>query len=190
MNPETGEALQVVLVTEPTSADFTFCDPSMVALNSVAPIKVNSSESQEEESKKEDSASAGSLSVDTGHNLEIGDGNSGIEIGFGDEMVKVEDIQSETASNIEPVENVMLDLNDSLAAESGSMDGGHPLETASVHTVSEREADDFSRCLHLPKDAGKNTILLQCESSAPSGVCFINIIGTAHVSKVCSLSCK
>ena len=301
MNPETGEALQVVLVTEPTSADFTFCDPSMVALNLVAPIKVNSSESQEEESKKEDSASAGSLSVDTGHNLEIGDGNSGIEIGFGDEMVKVEDlpsetgsniepvenvsldhnvleaaesdsenrghpletaslhtvpereaddflsclqstkedgnntlllqckssapgsvclididsahvpkvcelnsigngfgdemvkvedIQSETASNIEPVENVMLDLNDSLAAESGSMDGGHPLETASVHTVSEREADDFSRCLHLPKDAGKNTILLQCESSAPSGVCFINIIGTAHVSKVCSLSCK
>lgn len=299
MNPETGEALQVVLVTEPTSADFTFCDPSMVALNSVATIEVNSSESQEEESKKEDSASAGSLSVDTGHTLEIGDGNSGIENGFGDgmvkvedlpsetvsniepvenglldynvleaaesdsenrghpletasvhtvpergaddflsclqsakedgkntlllqcessapgsvcfididsahvpkvcelnsigngcgdEMVKVEDIQSETASNIEPVENVMLDLNVSLAAESGSMDGGYPLETA--HTVSEREADDFSRCLHLPKDAGKNTILLQCESSAPSGVCFINIIGTAHVSKVCCLSCK
>lgn len=301
MNPETGEALQVVLVTEPTSANFTFCDPSMVVLNSVATIEFNSSDSQEEESKKEDNASAGSLSVDTGYSLEIGDGNSGIENGFGDEMVKVEempsvtvsniepvenvlldnnvleaaesdsedgghpletasvhtvpereaddfssclqsakedgnntlllqressapgsvcfvnidsalvpkvcelnsigngfgdemvkveDMQSETASNIEPVENLMLDHNVSLAAETGSMDGGYPLETASVHTVSEREADDFSRCLHLPKGAGKNTILLQCESSAPGGVCFINIIGTAHVSKVCCLSCK
>lgn len=301
MNPETGEALQVVLVTEPISPDFSLCDPSMVTLSSAATTEANLSESQEEERKKEDNTSAGSLSVDTGHTLQIGEGNSGIENGFSDEMLKVEDLPSEIVSNIEPVENalldynileapegdsedgghpletasvhivpggegddfssslqsakadgnntlllqcessasgrvcfvntdsdhvpkvcnlnsigngvgdemvkveelqletpyqiepvenVMLDCNVSVAAESDSRDGGYPLESASVHTVPEREADDFSRCLHLPKESGKNTILLQCKSSAPGGVCFINIIGTAHVSKVCWLRRK
>ncbi|CAM6008063.1 unnamed protein product [Sphagnum balticum] len=41
--------------------------------------------------------------------------------------------------------------------------------------------------LLLPADVGKHVMTLQCQSSAPGGICIVRIVGTAHVSKD---SCK
>jgi hypothetical protein len=38
--------------------------------------------------------------------------------------------------------------------------------------------------LLLPADVGKHVMTLQCQSSAPGGICIVRIVGTAHVSKV------
>lgn len=41
-----------------------------------------------------------------------------------------------------------------------------------------------SRDLLPPADVGKHVMTLQCQSSAPGGICIVRIVGTAHVSKV------
>jgi hypothetical protein len=41
--------------------------------------------------------------------------------------------------------------------------------------------------LLLPADVGKHVMTLECQSSAPGGICIVRIVGTAHVSKD---SCK
>jgi hypothetical protein len=55
-------------------------------------------------------------------------------------------------------------------------------------TILEGAIDNLSSSMQLPLEVGKNVIQLQCESSAPDapdGICLVNIVGTAHVSKVC-----
>ncbi|KAG0575826.1 hypothetical protein KC19_5G033800 [Ceratodon purpureus] len=49
--------------------------------------------------------------------------------------------------------------------------------------ILEGAAGYLSSPNQLPLEVGKHVIQLQCESSAPNGVCQVSIVGTAHVSK-------
>ncbi len=63
-------------------------------------------------------------------------------------------------------------------------DGSRGRDDLRENCGSSRSSTPESCDLLLPADVGKHVMTLQCQSSAPGGICIVRIVGTAHVSKV------